>query len=139
MSKSNSVGTKLFVNSKKIGGINEIDGIEITADTIDVSDFDNETGYREKLASWKEVGDLTCSGFMDGDDVGQDECASLLDSGEVVECEIRFPSKIGKSWTFNASVTGFKTGASIDDAITFEVTFAVTGKPTLAATEVSAG
>ena len=51
--KSNSVGTKLNVNGKKVGGMNEIDGIEITADTIDVTDFDNETGYRDKLPGWK--------------------------------------------------------------------------------------
>ncbi len=137
--KSNSVGTKLDVNGKKVGGLNEIDGIEITADTIDVTDFDNETGYRDKLPGWKEVGDLTCSGFLDGDDLGQEECASLLDSGDIVPCTIVFPAKIGKTWSFNASVTGFKTGASIDDAITFEVTFAVNGKPTLADTAVSAG
>ena len=139
MSKSKSVGTQLKVNGKKVGGLNSINGIEITAETLDVTDFDNSSGYRDKIPGFKEVGDLTGAGFLDGDDQGQDECYDLLDSGEVVPCEIIFPSKIGKTWSFNAAVTGFKTNIEIGDAIGFEATFAVSGKPTLAATVVSAG
>lgn len=139
MSKSNSVGTKLKVNNKFVGGLNSINGIEITAETLDVTDFDNSSGYRDKIPGFKEVGDLTGAGFMDGENEGQDECYALLDSGEVVPCEIIFPPKIGKTWSFNAAVTGFKTNIEIGDAIGFEVTFAASGKPTLAATAVSAG
>ena len=98
MSKSNSVGTKLFVDSVKVGGLNSINGISITAETLDVTDFDNESGYRDKLPGFKEVDDMTASGFLDGDDSGQDKCGTLLDSCDVVDCEIRFPAKIGKSW-----------------------------------------
>lgn len=139
MPKSNAIGTKLKVNSKKVGGLKSINGIEITAETIDVTDFDNSSGYKEKLPGFKEVGDLNGAGFLDGDDQGQDECYALLDSGDVVPCEIVFPAKIGKTWSFNASVVGFKTNAEVGDAIGFEITLAVTGKPTLAATTVSAG
>ena len=139
MSKSNSVGTKLKVNNKFVGGLNSINGIEITAETLDVTDFDNSSGYREKIPGFKEVGDLVGAGFMDGSNDGQDECYSLLDSGDVVPCEIIFPPKIGKTWSFNAAVTGFKTNIEIGDAVGFEVTFAVSGKPTLASSPVSAG
>ncbi len=139
MSKSNSVGTKLFVDGVAVGGLNSINGINISAEAIDVTDFDNASGYRDKLPGFKEVEDVTAGGFLDGDNSGQTKCMTLLDSGDVVPCEIRFPSKIGKSWTFNASVIGFTTSAEISDAITFETTLAVSGKPTLAATVVSAG
>lgn len=139
MSKSNSVGTKLFVDSVKVGGLNSINGISITAETLDVTDFDNESGYRDKLPGFKEVDDMTASGFLDGDDSGQDKCGTLLDSGDVVDCEIRFPAKIGKSWYFKASVVGFVTGAEISDAITFETTLAVSGKPSIEATRSDSG
>ena len=139
MAKSNAVGTQLIVNSKKVGALNSIDGIEITAETIDVTDFDNATGYREKIAGFKEVGDLACEGFLDGADAGQDECYALLNSGDEVDCSIVFPSKIGKTWSFKASVIGFTTSVEVDDAITFEVTFAVTGQPVLAATQSDGG
>lgn len=134
MSKSNAVGTTLKVNEKTVGGLSSINGIEITADTIDVTALDNSSGYREKEPGFKDVGDLTCSGFMDGEDAGQDECFKLLNSGDTVDCSIIFPKKIGKTWTFKASVIRFSTGAEVGGAVTFEMTLAVTGQPTLAKT-----
>ena len=134
MSKSRSVGTKLIINEKKVGGLKSIGGIEISADSIDVSDFDTEGGFREKLPGFKDAGEVAASGFMDGEDEGQDECYSLMDSGEVVPCEIRFPAKIGKSWKFNAGITKFSTSAELEDAVAFEISLAVSGKPVLAKT-----
>ena len=74
------------------------------------------------------------SGYLDGDDDGQDRMYALLESGDVVSCKIVFPDKIGKTWSFKPGVTKFSTSADVDDAITFEATLKVSGKPTLAAT-----
>lgn len=137
MSKSRSVGTVLTINNKVIGGLKTINGIEVTADTIDVTDLANSDGYREKLPGFKDAGEVTASGFLDGADEGQTECETLLQSGEVKPCSIKFPDKIGKTWSFQAGVTRFATGADVDDAITFEVTLAVSGKPTLGSTPSS--
>ncbi len=131
MSKSNAIGTTLKVNNKSVGGLTNINGIEITADTIDVTALDNATGYREKEPGFKDVGDVTVSGFLDGADEGQTECMSLLNSGTIVACSITFPAKIGKTWSFQASVTRFSTGAEVGSAVSFEATLAVTGQPTL--------
>ena len=136
MSKSNAVGTKLKINEKVVGGLTSINGIEISADTIDVTDLGNEDGYREKLPGFKDAGEVGASGFLDGDNEGQDECYSLMNSGDVVDCEIEFPKKIGKSWKFKAGVTKFTTGAELEDAVTFEISLAVSGKPTLEKTAV---
>ena len=134
--KSNAVGTKLKINEKVVGGLTSINGIEISADTIDVTDLGNEDGYREKLPGFKDAGEVGASGFLDGDNEGQDECYSLMNSGDVVDCEIEFPKKIGKSWKFKAGVTKFTTGAELEDAVTFEISLAVSGKPTLEKTAV---
>ena len=138
MSKSSSVGTKLIVNGKKVGGLKSVSGIEISADSIDVTDLSNEDGFREKLPGFKDAGEVGASGFLDGDNEGQDECYSLMDSGDVVPCEIRFPAKIGKTWKFKAGVTKFSTSAEVEDAVAFEISLAVSGKPTLAKTETMA-
>jgi len=134
MSKSNSKGTQLKINNKVVGGLTSINGIEVNADTVDLTAMDNTSGYREKAADFKDVGDVTASGFLDGADDGQDECLSLLDSGEAVACQIIFPQKIGKTWSFTASVVRFSTGAELSQGVSFELSLAVTGKPTLAAT-----
>ena len=131
--KSNAVGTKLLVNKKAVGGLTSISGIEVSADTIDVTDLANEDGFREKLPGFKDAGEITASGFLDGENEGQTECYSLMESGDVVDCSIVFPAKIGKTWTFKAGVTKFSTSGDNGDAVTFEVGLAVSGKPVLAA------
>ena len=114
-------------------------GIEISAETIDVTDLANATGYREKLPGFKEVGDVTVSGFLDGADEGQAEMYSLLNSQNDADFEIVFPAKIGKKWSFEGYVAGFTTSADVGDAITFEATIIVTGQAVLESSGVSAG
>lgn len=137
MSKSNSVGTKLNIgtgaNAVTVGGLTSISGIEISAETIDVTDLANSTGYREKLPGFKEVGDVTLSGFLDGADSGQTQMYTLLNSQAESTFEIIFPTAIGKKWSFTGYVAGFTTSADVGDAITFEATIIVTGQATLEA------
>ncbi len=135
MSKSSSVGTKLIVNDKPVGGLTSISGIEISADAIDVTDLANEDGFREKLPGFKDAGEVGASGFLDADNAGQDECYDLIASGDVVDCAIQFPNKIGKTWKFKAGVTKFTTSAELEDAVSFEISLAVSGKPELVKTE----
>lgn len=59
---------------------------------------------------------------------------TLMNSGDVVDCEIRFPPKIGKSWKFKAGITKFSTSAAVEDAVGFEVSLKVSGKPVLGTT-----
>ena len=135
MSKSNSVGTMLCVDDQIVGGLTSISGIEVSAETIDVTDLGNTDGYRENLPGFKDGGEVTASGFLDGEDEGQAACYALLSTGEVADCEIVFPDKIGKSWRFKAAVTKFSTSAALEDAVTFEITLAVSGKPSLSPNE----
>ena len=137
MSKSTAAGTTLIVNEKTVGGCTSVAGIDVTAETIDVTALDNESGFREKEPGFKEVNDIPVSGFLDGDNAGQDECYDLMVSGEIVDCKIVFPSKIGKTWSFKASVTRFATTAEVGGAVTFDTTLTPSGKPTLAKTQAA--
>lgn len=143
MSKSRALGTTLKVNSKAVGGLTTINGIEISAETVDLTSLDNQTGYREKEPGFKDGGEVTVSGFLDGNDQGQDEMYTLLNSGATTSCNIVFPAKIGKTWTFTAGVSRFVTGAELEGGVTFEATLLVSGQPVLAASasgnEVSNG
>lgn len=131
--KAHSVGTKFMVGDTVVGGLKTINGIDVTSDTIDVTDLANTTGYREKLAGFKNVADVSLTGFLDGEDAGQDKCYELLNSGEATDCKIIFPPKIGKTWSFKGIVNKFTTNAELEDAVTFDAGLAVSGKPTLAA------
>ena len=138
MSKSKAIGTVLTLSGVTIGGIKSIGGIEVTAEAIDVTALDNQDGYREKLPGLKDAGTISLSGFLDGEDEGQDKCYELLESSEVVAGVIKVPAKIGKSWTFNAGVTKFATGAEVEGAVTFDMELSVSGKPTLGASAQAA-
>lgn len=144
MAKSRSVGTKLLIAPKSgntdvaVGGLKSISGIDVNADEVEVTDMGNTDGYREYLPGFKDGGEVPVSGYLDGEDDGQDRMYELLESGDVVDCKIQFPAKIGKTWSFKAGVTKFTTSAEVDDAITFDATLKVSGKPTLAATNTQA-
>lgn len=133
MAKSRALGTTLKVNSKAVGGLTTINGIEISAETVDLTALDNATGYREKEPGFKDAGEVTVSGYLDGSDQGQDEMYTLLNSGATTTCNIVFPAKIGKTWTFTAGVSRFVTGAELEGGVTFEATLLVSGQPVLAA------
>ena len=138
MSKAAAVGTQLKIGSgstaKVVGGLTSISGIEISADTIDVTALDNSSGYREKVAGFKDAGEVSLSGFFDGDDAGQEELYTLLGTGASTAFSIIFPTGIGKTWSFNGVVVGLSTSSDVGDAVTFECTIAVSGAPTLADT-----
>ena len=140
MAKSRSVGTKLLIAPKtgntdvEVGALSSVSGIDASADEVEVTDMGNTDGYREYLPGFKDGGEVSLSGYMDGEDEGQARLYELMESGDVVDCKIQFPDKIGKTWSFKAGVTKFTTSADVDDAITFEATLKVSGKPTLAAT-----
>ena len=133
MAKSRALGTTLNVNSKAVGGLTTINGIEISAETVDLTSLDNSTGYREKEPGFKDGGEVTVSGFLDGSDAGQTEMYTLLESGATTTCTIVFPSTIGKTWTFTAGVSRFVTGAELEGGVTYEATLLVSGQPVLAA------
>ena len=64
--------------------------------------------------------------------VNVDRLEGLFESGDVVPVVIEFPPKqAGAKWNFNAGVTAFSTSFELEDGVSFEATFLVSGKPTL--------
>lgn len=136
--KANSLGTKLIVDEVSVGALTSINGIDVTADEIDLSSLDNQDGYREFEQDLKTVNDVTGSGFLDAEDAGQLKCMELLNSGATVPCSIVFPPKINATWSFNAFLKRFSTGAEMGSGVKFDITLKPTGKPTLAPTTPAA-
>ena len=146
MSKSRSLGVKLKVGEKNsdtltvIGGLTSIEGIQASAETVDLTSMDNESGYREKEPGFKDGGEVSVSGFFNNEDAGQQKMYELFQSGDVVPVVIEFPPKqAGAKWEFNAGVSEFSTSFDLEDGVGFEATFLVSGKPTLTFSQVSAG
>jgi predicted secreted protein len=118
-----------------IAFLTKIDGLSIKASTIDTTALDTEGGYKTFINGFKEVDDVSISGFFDY--TAHSAILTDLQAGTSDAYTIQFPPAVGgttgPSWTFNAVVTGFKTGAGVDQTISFDATLKISGAPTLVA------
>lgn len=127
-----ALGTTLTVDSTAVAGLTSIGGLELSADTIDVTTLDSEGGYREFIAGFKDAGEVSLEGYLNSvTGKGQKELYDLFESGDEGAFEIDFPE--GSSWSFSGVVTGFGTSADLEDPLGFSCTIKVSGKPTFTA------
>lgn len=131
-----SLGTVLKIGTSPagvaVGGLTEIGGIELSADTLDTTTLDSDGGYKEFIGGFKDAGEVSLSGYLDISSAnGQKKMYDAFESGTVQDFSIDFPESIGANWTFKGVVTGFSTSASLEDLISFGATIKVSGKPSL--------
>jgi len=130
-----AVGTTLTIGANSVVGLTSIGGLELSAESIDVTTLSSDGGYREFIGGFKDGGEVSVSGFFEpGDTTGQMAMYNAFESGSTDSYSIIFPSELGASWIFNGVVTGFSTGAELEEAVSFEATIKVSGKPSLAVT-----
>ena len=129
-----ALGTKLQIGTDSpvtVAGLTSIGGLELSADTIDVTTLDSDGAYREFIAGFKDAGEVSLEGFLELDDgKGQKDLYDLFESGETEDFSIVFPNDMG-SWQFKGVVTGFSTSADLEDPLSFSCTIKVSGKPML--------
>ena len=130
-----ALGTKLKKGEIAIAELTSIGGLELSSDTIETTTLDSADGYRTFIGGLKDAGEVGISGFFNPTaGKGQDTLLTDFEAGTSNAYTIDFPAALKASWGFNAIVTGFTTGAELEDGISFEATLKVTGKPTLTVT-----
>lgn len=139
--KIRALGTKLMIGKGPtpapvaVGNLSSIGGLELSADTIDVTTLDSEGGYREFIAGFKDAGEVALEGILDTTTgKGQKEIYDLFESGAVSDFQIVFPTASKTTWDFKGVVTGFSTSADLEDPLAFSSTIKVSGAPTLTIT-----
>lgn len=129
-----SQGTVLKKGTTAIAELTSIDGISVSADTIETTTLDTVGGYRTFLNGLKDAGEVSISGHFVY--ASHNSMMADFESGATNSYTIEFPDKAttsGTKWTFSAIVTAFSTSADLEDLIGFEATLKVSGKPTLSA------
>lgn len=129
-----AMGTTIKKGTTVIGNLTSIDGVSVSADTIETTALDTTGGYRTFVQNLKDAGEVSISGYFtytSHNGIFVDFEDASLDS-----YTIEFPDKgatSGTKWTFSAVVTAYSTSVELEDLIGFEATLKVSGKPTLTA------
>lgn len=134
MAKTHAFGTSLTWDGAVVASLENIGGIEISVDTVDVTTHDSPDAFKEYIAGLLDAGDVTLSGFYNSEDAtGQIAMVTDCAARAVKAAVITFPTSTGTTWSFNGLITAIKVGdAPTSDGIPFTATIKVTGKPTLA-------
>ena len=133
MAAEHGFGTKFdWGTSGTVAQLTSIGGVEMTADTVDVSTLDGADNFKEFAVGMLDGGEVTLEGYYDSTDTtGQAQMYTDFLARTSASCTITFPGTDASTWTFTAFITAYKTGdATVDGAVAFGATLKITGKPT---------
>ena len=120
------------------GQVKDISGPSISRGTIDVTDHDSSSGYREFLGGLADGGDLSFTLGWDPSDADHQQGAGTGLIGDVEQETCTLPTwKLTVNtcsgtyyWTFDGFVTAFSPSTPVEGELTADVTVKITGKPT---------
>lgn len=139
MAISTAIGTTFQWNGVAIAELTAINGVEVTAGTIDITTHDVTDNYTREIPSLITAGDVTLEGFLDNaDTTGQQAMLVDLNSKTLRTGIITFPAITGCTWTFSGYAIAVKIGdAPVDGMIPFTATVKIYGKPIFAIATVT--
>ena len=135
-----AMGTLLKRAGTAVAELNNVGGVKLKADTIEVTSHDSVGSYKEFVQGMKDAGEVQIEGnFIPGDTNGQIQMLTDFGAGTTSAYTIDFPAAMAAQWSFNAVITGWETlDAKTTDKAGFRATLKITGQPTLNIT-LSAG
>lgn len=110
-----------------IGEATDISGPEMERETIDVTSHDSPNGYREHVGGLKDGGEVSFTVNYDP------ELHNILE-GDFQDPQPRnyrivLPNPPGGYWEFRAFLTGMSLSFPLEDKMTADMTFKVSGRP----------
>lgn len=125
LQRSDMAGSPTFT---AIASVSELSAPELSRDTMEVTAHDSPNQWREFLGSLKDAGEFSATLNYDPGD--HDTIIGDINDSDPRNYKMVWPDSIGH-WDFAAILTGFKVSAPIDDKLAAEVTFKVTGQPSI--------
>jgi len=114
----------------EVNGLNNV-GYSPTVDLLDVTDFQDTTGFKLKLAGLKD-GSISLSGDYEPTDAPQGLIPSSWSSGASVWCTLHFNpsgSASTKGFQVECKVESFEITAAVDGKVEFSCSLQFTGAP----------
>jgi len=123
--------TEGFVN---IAEVTDISGPSFKLDTQDVTTYTSTGGFREKLPTLLDAGDVKMTiSFLPTEATHSQSTGLIKSMKDKVRRSFKliFPNT-GPTWAFAAYVAGFDLKTPVDNRIQADITLTITGMPTLA-------
>lgn len=111
-----------------IANVTNVSGPEMERETYDVTAHDSTDGWREFIGGLKDGGEVSLE--LNYDPRVHDDLVADFEDVEPRDYKIVFPQNLG-TWELKAVMTGFSQEAPVDDKLSAELTFKVSGKPTI--------
>lgn len=122
--RSNMAGAPVFT---AIANVTNITSPELTRETIDVTAHDSPNGWREHIGGIKDGGEVSLE--LNYDPADHDVLVEDLEDDVPRDYQIIWPT--GAQWDFKAILTKISAEAPMDDKLSAEHAFKVTGKPAI--------
>jgi hypothetical protein len=128
MAGSSSIGATLSVGSTpvEVAEITSINGINMTADVIDVSSFDSPNAFKEKVVGLKDSGEVAFA--FNTTTANWSQLRTVF--GTTDEWEISFPTATPIVATFNAILSQLGTNAQLEGKQEGSGTLSISGEIT---------
>lgn len=147
-----AIGTQLWIGDtgspelfNKVASLGDISGPKKKRDTIDTTTHDVDTtdgGYKTFITSLKDGQEFTAVCFLDPNEATHNSSPTvvgtfaggldyLFDKGDVRDMYVVHPVSPASRIQLKAAVIGLDFEAKVKDALMFNATFKVSGKPTL--------
>lgn len=111
-----------------IGNVTSVSGPEIERETYDVTAHDSTSGWREFIGGLKDGGEVSLE--LNYDPRKHDVLVSDFEDATQRDYKMTFPGTLGE-WALKLILTGFSQESPVDDKMTAELTFKVSGKPVI--------
>ncbi|GHF73915.1 phage tail tube protein [Streptomyces thermodiastaticus] len=113
-----------------IANVTSVKGPEIERETYDVTAHDSPDGWREFIGGLKDGGDVTLT--VNYDPREHDTLIADYADADPRNYKLVFPQGLG-TWQLKLILTKFSQEAPVDDKLSAEITFKVSGKPVITA------
>lgn len=129
LQKGNGASPEVFTTVATVGNIT---GPGLKGDTIDVTNHDNTTMYKEFIVGLKEGGDVKFVLYFDPTETTHTGLITTFENRTVSNWKLELPVSPAQGWSFAGVVTAFDNKFDVNGAIMADVTIKVSGKPTFA-------
>lgn len=123
-------GATIKLGATTVAEVTSISGIDLSADSIDVTTHGSTSRYREFIQGLRDGGEISIEGNYTT--ASSSLIVTQLNTSATVVAVITLPTTpSATAFTATVITTGFGTEAPVDGVIPFTATFKITGVPTI--------